>query len=127
MLSTAHYIVDGREDLYKPTHRNHPCSKWCRSTQENYKWLYSHFRALAMEYEYRYEKVHKTWEKLGEVLALVPSIRETVLEEFPQAMGDVYERCKGVCSVKAYREYYKMREKEIMMRWTKRLRPEWLG
>ena len=39
MLSTAHdYLETGISGLYKPTHKNHPCSIWVRQSRENYLW-----------------------------------------------------------------------------------------
>ncbi|MNY27080.1 hypothetical protein D3C86_1609670 [compost metagenome] len=60
MLSTAHYILDGSQVGYKPTHVNHPCSIFSRSGDENYQWLWQHFNALCGEYTHRTGKVHKT-------------------------------------------------------------------
>lgn len=52
MLSTA---VGGP---YRPTHVNHPCSKWVRQSSGNAYWLVKHMEALCTEYMLRYDKVH---------------------------------------------------------------------
>jgi len=44
MLSTAHFVLDGVQVGYKPTHKNHPCSVFVRSTSENYKWRMSIYK-----------------------------------------------------------------------------------
>ena len=46
------------ERFYKPTHINHPSSRWTSSNKANYSWLVDHFIALCMEYKKRYNKVH---------------------------------------------------------------------
>ncbi len=38
MLSTTCSIL-GAEAPYKPTHANHPCTKWVRESWENFGWL----------------------------------------------------------------------------------------
>ena len=59
LLSTA-LRVNGYvgDDVYKIAHLNHPSSRWCRTTQGNYKWLLEHFRALCDEYNRRMGKTH---------------------------------------------------------------------
>jgi hypothetical protein len=87
LLCTAHRILDGVEvqgksktgrkkkqwilsdssknDLmYSATHVNHPSAIWCRTTDENYKWLHELTIELCREYEYRYGKIHKC-ERIG--------------------------------------------------------------
>ncbi len=57
LLSTAQHI-SGATVTYKPTHINHPCSVWVRSSLSNYQWAYEHFLALLAEYTRRFGKVH---------------------------------------------------------------------
>ena len=49
MLCTAHHEIMGEDaDVpYKRAHVNHPSTIWCRSSAQNYAWLYDHFVALA--------------------------------------------------------------------------------
>ena len=62
LLSTVHHFYGTATDvMYKPTHRNHPCSKWLLESRNNYDWLAAHFHALLHEYEYRYGKFHKSY------------------------------------------------------------------
>ena len=63
MLCTAHRVLDGDEyadanGLYKTAYKNHPCTVWARQSRGNYEWLYVHFLALAMEYNFRYNSQH---------------------------------------------------------------------
>jgi hypothetical protein len=77
MLSTAHRVLDGEEksdelNLYKKTHENHPCNVWVRESGGNYLWLYYHFIALGNEYQYRYDKEHKSISSLSKSLYNLP-------------------------------------------------------
>ena len=77
LLCTAHHELDGESvdpdwQLYKPTHANHPCAIWVRSTSANYNWAYEHFVGLASEYQLRYGREHSTFKKLGSQLACLP-------------------------------------------------------
>ena len=56
------YIGD---DIYKSTHKNHPSCIWARSSRANYKWLLTHYRALAKEYYTRRGKWHKSYSQLN--------------------------------------------------------------
>ena len=60
LLSTAlrSHGYEG-EGVYKPTHINHPCTKWVAATRMNYLWTVQHLQALCGEYTKRYGKVHK--------------------------------------------------------------------
>lgn len=129
MLSTAHRVLDGYqtvekskagrnlkrwhhkderldEILYKSTHVNHPCNIWIRESVENYRWLYSHFKFLSIEYEKRYEKTHLSWQKLGVTLAAEPkNIPHVAATEPRMAMPSEYIVLGN--PVESYRNYYK--------------------
>ncbi|WP_347852092.1 pyrimidine dimer DNA glycosylase/endonuclease V, partial [Planktomarina sp.] len=62
MLSTAHRLSDTSQApfVYKMTHKNHPSTKWLRSSQIAYKWGLDHLQELFTEYTHRYGKIHKT-------------------------------------------------------------------
>ena len=127
MLSTAHHLSfsgiseDFASRLYKPTHKNHPCSVWVRQSKQNYLWALSLFASLCKEYSHRYGKIHKSF-SLYPLLSQIPeNMPSTGLTPFPQAMP---EYCKRPSSVEAYREYYIM-EKFDIANWTNRDVPEW--
>jgi hypothetical protein len=127
LLCSAHSVLDNiteieGTELYKLTHKNHPCSIWVRSTSENYKWLYDLFYDLCEEYTYRYGKTHLCFTKLKDVLVFVPkNIPEGPLTQFALAMPDEY---KTEDAVESYRTYYKT-DKRHLCKWTKRPVPEW--
>lgn len=60
MLATA-VRENGGTAPYKSTHINHPSTKWATESYENWKWLWNHMVALAMEYKRRKGKVHKSF------------------------------------------------------------------
>jgi hypothetical protein len=146
LLSTAHRVNDGvpYEDrtqnnrriiryrhpnaeldqaLYKATHINHPCAVWCRTSPQNYRWLWALTQALAKEYSYRYGKTHKCErDGLISMLWIPPAYFPSQGWSDPaQAMPD---HCKHHNPVEAYRTYYR-REKQHLAKWTKRNIPEW--
>lgn len=132
MLSTAHFVLDGVQVGYKPTHQNHPCSIFVRSTSENYKWTYEHLEALCAEYTFRTGKVHKSSELLC-LLAKQPSkIEIGERTSFAMAMPDDFKKIGIFDQTKAYKAYlnskfseWKQREKPIKVCWGLRGAPDW--
>lgn len=130
LLSTAHHIAGSTIDLgsiYKPTHIEHPCAKWCRENAANYKWLYNLYHELAREYTHRYCKIHKA----ATITPFLQSVPDGVLRRNPtssssltpfvQCMPDEY---KHEDAVTAYRDYY-VGEKASFAKWTNREPPYW--
>lgn len=144
LMSTAHRVLDGKEYLdltkngrkikrwelddkrenilYKASHINHPSGVWCRSSSENYKWLYQLFYYLCDEYTKRYHKIHKT-EELSDILSEIPmNIRKNNFTDPPPAMP---ESCKIINdSVASYRKYY-LEEKKSFATWKNQSPPLW--
>lgn len=125
ILSTAHHTNDSKIQhlVYKPTHINHPCTKWARETIDNYIWLGFHALALAKEYTFRYAKQHKCEYLIRLCLSYLPEISGEGLTPFALAMP---ESCKiAEDPVTCYREYYR-KEKVSIARWNKgRDAPDW--
>jgi hypothetical protein len=128
LLCSAHIVLDNviiieERELYKLTHKKHPCAIWARASSENYKWLYDLFYELCTEYTYRYGKVHLCETKFRDILAFVPkNIPKGPITPFALAMPD---ECKiDEDAVENYRNYYKT-NKQHLCTWTKREIPEW--
>ena len=122
------YLDDDREDLlYKACHFNHPSTVWTRESIQNYIWHYDHFNALCLEYTYRYDKVHSTQTKLGEVLSIpptnIPNIGRT---PFKLAMAN-FPECIVEDPVQSYRNFYQTKQERFKMVWTDRPVPEWFN
>ncbi len=123
MLCTAHRQLDGdtyadAHNLYKNAHINHPSTKWVRSGNLNYRYLYNLFVALCDEYTYRYGKTHTTDSKLRLVLSKTPD-NINHFEPFtdpPQCMPDQY---KNTDTILAYQQYY-LGEKADFAKWKSR-------
>lgn len=122
MLSTVHRQCgyDG-DELYKSTHKHHPCTVWAGETTSNYSWGYSLFVALLNEYTFRYNKIHASY-RLLDALAYPPSaVPIGELTEWPQAVPEDV-RCED--PVEAYRAYYR-KHKAHFAGWRVRDVPEW--
>ena len=147
LLSTAHRILDGQENLgksktgrnvkrwilpdsregvlYSATHINHPSAIWCRQSVENYNWLADHMFALLYEYTYRYNKQHKIEGELSYMLQSPPfALKEYDMTVMPSAMADEYKISDD--PLVNYRNYYKI-GKARMHKWTNRQPPEWIN
>lgn len=48
-----------KKQLLKPTHQNHPCNVWLRSSEWNVLWLLEHAKELSALYTVIYRKIHK--------------------------------------------------------------------
>lgn len=125
LLCTAHHVLNPNSDhtqLYRATHKNHPCAIWVRKSINNYRWLYNLFCSLCDEYHFRYGKTHMTDKKLRKILKKAPvNIPNDAFTQPLQAMPD---EVKSSCSVDAYRNYY-IKHKKHLATWTKRPIPQW--
>jgi len=134
ILSTAHFVLDGIQVGYKPTHHNHPSCIWSRNTSANYQWLYAHYKALCEEYTFRTGKIHKSSEWLV-VMAVQPNnIPVGSLDPFAMPMPESYQRLGLFDQTKAFQAYlndkfseWTCRESPIDVSWgSKREQPEWV-
>jgi hypothetical protein len=132
MLSTAHFVLDGTQVGYKPTHKNHPCSIWIRETSENYKWTFEHFKALCDEYTFRTGKVHKTAELIQSLGKLPTKIAKGGRTPFAMAMPESFKKLGIFDQTKAYQAYmndkfkeWRCREKPLAVEWPYRVKPDW--
>jgi len=127
LLASAIHMTDPKQaqatpDLYKLTHKNHPCAVWVRSDFFNYVYLYELMEALNLEAQFRYghTKDHvslvkaRSWQP-----AKLPAVRFT---EPPKCVHDDFKQVPDV--VDAYRQYYR-RDKRNIATWTGRNAPDW--
>jgi len=144
LLSTTHRVLDGKEYiklsknnrkltywklfdereniLYQVFGVNHPVSLWIRKCSGNYKFALNLFIELNNEYEYRYNKIHKSKELL-EIISKVPyNISDGEMTSPSLAMPEIYFDDDAV---KSYRNYYKFDKKNILF-YTKRSKPDWI-
>lgn len=123
ILSTVHHLqkTDYVDKVYVPTHIKHPCVIWANDSKKNYVWLLKHLKALLKEYEYRYNKQHKT-KNIFKYLKNIPKNLKNKKLYFVLATPDKY---KQKDPVKAYQDYY-INEKSHFLKYTKRKKPKWL-
>jgi hypothetical protein len=123
MLSTV-ASLRGIKTKYKPTHQNHPCTRWVGLSQKNFLWTFRHGIALAEEYTFRYGKIHKSKEVIQSLLnvaELLPASPK--ISPFVQAMPVEFQ---GPNAVEAYRKFYR-EDKKSFARWNKtRNKPGWM-
>lgn len=132
LLSTAHFVIDGVQVGYKPTHKNHPCAIWCRETAGNYAWLYNHFKALCREFTYRTGKVHKSSEQLQALWLWPKGIKAGKLTPFALCASEEFTGVSGLDVHQRYQAYlnakfaeWRSRDKPIKVEWTNRAKPSW--
>ena len=112
---------------YKSTHKNHPCTLWAGKSLANALWLYELTEYLNEEYKYRFnhDKSHKSFAMLKDIdmrQYIYDCLEDLPLTEPAQAMPDYLKSDDVVFS---YRLYYQL-EKEHLLKYTRRERPEWL-
>lgn len=117
MLST---VLDGP---YKPTHVNHPCTKWVAESRSNAAWLISLAYHLHLEWRERWghTRDHKCVSVLDGLiserqLASLPNIGTT---PFALAMPDEF---KTDDPVESYRAYY---HSKTFASWERGAEPHW--
>lgn len=123
---------------YAPTHLNHPCAIWARTSRGNFQWLLHHGLALAEEYSYRYgaDRAHKCRAIILGMTKYAPQLEfnQEDFTPFAQAMPDQYRHDDAV---RAYRAYYVGEKMFTLMTkngitivipatWTRRGKPLWI-
>jgi hypothetical protein len=107
---------------FLPSHPNHPCTIWVRSSMDNFEWTFNYGDALNSEYCYRYN--HLTNHKSFDAMRRLPApnhLKRLGQTPHAQAMPDAY---KGDDAVEAYRKYY-INDKAAIASWKRREPPVW--
>jgi len=121
MILESKTLLELAHNPNKNNWKHHPCSKWARSSRENYRWLAKLAVALCQEYTYRYSKKHKCQDEIIWLRDNEPTFQVFSLTNFVQAMP---EDVKSVDPVKAYRDYY-IKYKRHLAKWKTREVPSW--
>lgn len=112
--------IDDREVPYLPTHENHPCTIWMRSTRGNWDWAISYAEQLNEEYRYRYGKSGlKAWRVIEGLTP--PEFEHKRLTAPALCLPDQY-KCDD--PVMSYRNFY-LGEKAKIATWKRRRPPAW--
>lgn len=123
-----HWVLpDDRENiLYKAAHMKHPCTQWAMETAGNYRYAYQYFLYLGIEYNYRYNKPHKTDSLDGWLCELPNNINPSKeITPMPLAMGANPECIDHNDVIGSYRKFYQTKQHRFNMVWTNRPVPSW--
>lgn len=119
--SDMHY---SSTNLYKAIQPNNRFNVWVRQSDKNYQWLYKLWIELLKEYEYRFEKEHKTKGLMSSLLWAPKNIPRGGFTYPP--LSNMSEECIADSVVESYRNCY-MIDKGHLAQWTKRNPPEWFS
>lgn len=92
------------DDLYRETHKHHPCVKWCAQSKHHYEYALRLLDALSQEYFDRYGRIHKAslkYDTLALWSIVVPD-RGWLMP--PKCMPEQYHLDSVV---ESYRAYYR--------------------
>jgi len=113
--------VSGYVPVYKPTHKNHPCSIWASESSGNFQWLINLGLALSEEYTFRYYKRHKCQSIIEDFSTQIDKFIPKPMTDYKLCMPDQY---KVADTVESYRNYYRG-DKAYIATWSRRGSPEW--
>lgn len=113
--------------FYKTTHKNHPCTKWGRSSWSNVAWMIVHGLAICAEYHRRYGKIHSCLQAHIDAKRLFESNGGSLKmylghSEFVRAMPDEFKLDETISAVEAYRRYMHTKHYAV---WRHGGEPEW--
>jgi hypothetical protein len=123
LLCSVNHLCGDSEPPYKLSHKNHPCSIWCRASLSNYLYLCELGLELSKEYTFRYGKHHKSTDVIQWCLNNLPNIEDIGFTSPALAMPDQY---KVDDFVQSYRNYY-IGEKKGFATWKNREIPYWFN
>lgn len=120
LTSALYFTGQGNESPYKLTHKNHPCSVWCRQSLSNWLFLKELALEICYEYTYRYGKIHKCQDVIESLP--IPNLKDKGLTKLPNCMDKECIICND--TIVNYRNYY-CSKKSHLAKWTKREKPFW--
>lgn len=137
MLSTAirmnEKIKEFPEQIYKKYNANEEHNVWVRESKYNFKWTFMYLMDALLEYQYRFGKVHDTFniaKLLGQYEDYFPLVEMTPFtRKFNQSYDNYNELMEMTDTFKAYKTYLVTKwkfetEKGKAPIWTNREIPE---
>lgn len=127
LLCSALHICGSKyqipSNIYKLTHKNHPCSLWTRESIQNWEWLKQLAFELNNQWRYRFNHQLNKEHKSFQIIKTLPDpiLPDIGLTKFKQCMPKEFI---GINPVVSYRLYYISNKKHIA-KWTKVGKPEW--
>lgn len=130
LLSTAIFLNRGiqYENIYKPTHKNHPCSLWAALNISNWYWLYNHMVSLCQEYSFRYSKTHSSESLLLYLKMYSEYIPQGYITNFVNCTRSKVVDFRNIKDVYlAYKKYLTIKwdNDKLKPKWTERKPPNW--
>ena len=122
MLCTTINELTGKQVTpYRSTHKNHPSTKWVRTSSVNFEALVEHTMAMLEEYTERFNKVHKCASVLEKCLDLYdPSLFSSQKQtRLPLAMPHEFHSDN---IIESYRRFYASKPR---IRYPKDKIPDW--
>jgi hypothetical protein len=122
ILESAQMLSTVLGGPYKPTHANHPCTRWVGTSRSNAAWVCRLAEGLNRESQQRYSKFtdHKSWSVIRDsIIPLLDTLPDYGLTPFALAMPEEYKSDDAVMS---YRAYYHSKPR---MRWRHGFTPYW--
>jgi len=127
----TNYFLQDIEAPYKSSHKNHPTTKWLRTSYDNFLWGVEHAYAIAAEYTSRYGKRHKSEDVLDWVEENSWRLGFDSQDQTPFALAISQDSvCRTlpewneVDEVGKYRLFYKY-DKAHLHKW-KQNKPDWI-
>ena len=110
----------GDHKLCRPSHENHPITKWVGESLQNFSWTLGYARYLASEFNYRFSRIHNSYYRT-QYIATNLSFQHDLL---PKASGTIviFPRSKEE-SKEILRRKWDSQERSP--EWTKRQSPYW--
>lgn len=105
---------------YLPTHINHPCAIWARSSLEHHYWIINYINALNEETMWRGNKSHASCAEANRM----PEPGQLPNKGWYKPALAMPDQYKFDDPVEAYRSYY-IQEKADMASWKRRGAPYW--
>lgn len=108
---------------YKPTHANHPCTRWIGENPTNARWLLDHLQALSNEYTRRFNRLHAC-------AAHIPHF-QSILADTPSTTPSFWVLCppsiRTLNPIRGYRDLLnnKWQNAKRSPRWTNAAPPPW--
>ena len=130
VLETAQILCtvlsnEGLDVPYRPTHKNHPVTKWVGSSKQNLIYTWNYFNYILDEYQHRFSKRHKC----ADVQSYLHPYISQVITTSDRATS--FENCSSFKNeedvIQAYRKTMvnKWASDKRSPNWTKRNKPVW--
>lgn len=118
--------IKGGQAPYKPTHINHPCTKWLLENGANWDLLVDLTKELNEEYRFRFN--HKNNHKSYDIIMNLtkPHYNNEIFTGMFNSVTDEVRRTNITDTIKYYRQYYKDKTNTMNMKWTKREIPKFI-